>query len=420
MSSGFSTWLGVDRRILALAIARMADAMGNSFLVIVLPLYVASDVVKGQMFGLPPSLVSGVVLALFGIASSIAQPFAGRLSDRVGRRKAFVLGGLLVFAVANLAFVGATQYWELFLLRIVQGVAAAFTITASIALVNEGSRPENRGGHMGVYNSFRLVGFGSGPLVASILVEMGPFHVAGGTISGFEATFGIAALAAVVSVGLVMLLVEDPEETAPAPRKLSLQVWDRDDGGLDPIFSLGIATLIMAACIALLSAIEPEVNHRLDQGPILFSVEFVALIAALAVVQPIVGRASDRLGRHPFIVFGLIGLVPTTVLQGFVTAPWEMISLRTLQGFAGAMVFAPALALAGDYTRKGQSGTQLSVLTVAFGLGIAVGQLLAGFFVQYGFAVPFAVGGFCALGAAGLVATQVRDREGRAARPTGT
>jgi MFS family permease len=74
------------------------------------------------------------------------------------------------------------------------------------------------------------------------------------------------------------------------------------------------------------------------------------------------------------------------------------------------MVFAPALALAGDYTQKGQSGAQLSVLTVAFGLGIAAGQLLAGFFVSYGFSIPFAVGGGCAAGAVVLVATQVHDR----------
>lgn len=417
MSSVISAWLGVDRRILALAVARMADAMGNSFLIIVLPLYVASDVVSGSTFGISTSFVAGIVLALFGIASSLTQPFAGRLSDRMGQRKSFVLGGLLVFAIVNLAFVGATQYWELFVLRVLQGGAAAFTITASIALVNESSQAENRGGHMGVYNSFRLVGFGSGPLLASVLVEMGPFQLPGFTLSGFEATFGIAALAAVVSVGLVVLMVEDPEETAPAPRKLALQVWDRQRGGLDPIFALGLATLVMAACIALLSAIEPEVNYRLDQGPILFSVEFVALIAALAVCQPFVGRASDSVGRRPFIIFGLIGLVPTTVLQGFVTAPWEMIGLRMLQGVAAAMVFAPALALAGDYTRKGQSGAQLSVLTVAFGLGIAAGQLLAGFFVQYGFAIPFAVGGGCAVGAVLLVVTQVRDPHREASDP---
>lgn len=405
------TWLGTDRRVLALATARMADAMGNSFLVIVLPLYVASDVVTGHLFGVPSSLVAGVVLALFGIASSLAQPLAGRLSDRLGKRKVFVLGGLLVFSLVTLAFAGATQYWELFVLRVVQGTAAAFTITASIALVNEGSQPSTRGRHMGVYNSFRLVGFGAGPLLASTVLEMGPYGLpGGGVLSGFQATFGIAAAAALVSAGMVVLLVDDPEETAPASRRLAVRVWREEGGGLDPIFVLGLATLVMAACIALLSAIEPEVNARLNQGPILFSVEFVALIASLAVLQPFVGRASDDWGRTPFILVGLAGLVPTTLGQGLVETPLEMIVMRVLQGGAGALVFAPALALAGDYTTRGQSGTQLSVLTVSFGLGIAAGQITAGFFVQYGFVVPFAVSAGLAVGAVVLVYTQVHNR----------
>jgi MFS family permease len=413
------TWLGTDHRVLALAGARMADALGNSFLIIALPLFVASEAVTGRLFGLPSSVVTGVVLALFGIASSLAQPLAGRLSDRVGRRKVFVLGGLLVFSVVNLAFVAATQYWHLFVLRIVQGGAAAFTITASIALVNEGSRPETRGRHMGVYNSFRLVGFGAGPLLASAVLELGPFTLPGAVeLSGFQVTFGVAAAAALLSAILVVLLVEDPEETAPAPRRLSIRVWRRGGGGLDPIFALGLATLVMAACFALLSAIEPEVNARLNQGPFLFSVEFVALIAALAVVQPIVGRISDSWGRTPFIVVGLVGLVPTTLGQGLVDTAGGMIVFRVLQGLAGAMVFAPALALAGDYTERGQSGAQLSVLTVSFGLGIAVGQLTSGFFVQFGFFIPFAVGAALAIGAALLVYTQVRDRSRAPATPS--
>jgi len=413
-SSASTSLLGVDRRVLALAVARMADAVGNSFLIIVLPLYVASDAVGGSVFGIPASMVAGVVLALFGIASSIAQPLAGRLSDRMGRRKIFVIGGLVVLGAINLAFTVATVYWHLFVLRILQGLAAAFTITASLAIVNEMSDPGSRGGNMGIYNSFRLIGFGAGPILASILLEMGPFVLPGGMqITGFEATFGIAAGTAFLGTGLVGLLVQDPEATDAAPRRLAIRIWDRSGTGwkLDTIFALGLATLVMAACMALLSAIEPEVNARLGQGPFLFAVEFVALIAALAAVQPIVGRASDRLGRKPFILIGLLALIPTTLLQGLVQSPWQMIGMRVLQGVAGALVFAPALALAGDHTEEGQSGAQLAVLTVSFGLGISAGQLVAGFFVQFGFVVPFVVGSVCAAAGAVLVLTQVEASE---------
>lgn len=406
MTSALTSFFETDRRVMALAIARMADALGNSFLVIVLPLYVASGFVTGDTFGLSQPMIAGLVLALFGIASSLAQPFAGRLSDLAGKRRAFVVGGLLVFMVSNLGFIWAENYVLLFALRVLQGTAAAFTITASLALVNEVSRMDSRGGNMGVYNSFRLVGFGAGPLLASLIIEGGPYAIpgTGAEATGFEVTFLIAALAAFISVVLVLYIVEDPEETSPSDRRFNIAVRDASgDRFLDPIFALGLATLVMASCLALLSTLEPQVNERLGQGPILFAVEFVALILTLALVQPFVGRLTDRYGRKSFVVYGLIALVPTTLMQGFVVEPWQMIGARMLQGVAGACVFAPALALGGDLADRGASGAQLSVLTVSFGLGIAAGQILAG----SGFFVPFAVGAVLALVGAAVVRSEV-------------
>jgi MFS family permease len=73
------------------------------------------------------------------------------------------------------------------------------------------------------------------------------------------------------------------------------------------------------------------------------------------------------------------------------------------------MVFAPGLALAGDLAGKGRSGTTLSVLTTSFGFGIAVGPLISGILVGFGFAWPFFVtAGFAALALA-LTYSQVAE-----------
>jgi len=73
------------------------------------------------------------------------------------------------------------------------------------------------------------------------------------------------------------------------------------------------------------------------------------------------------------------------------------------------MVFAPALALAGDLAPDGRSGGTLSVLTMAFGFGVAAGPLSSGFLVAYGFVVPFAVGAALAFFGLILVWTQVEE-----------
>ncbi|WP_234571070.1 MFS transporter [Rhodohalobacter sp. 614A] len=400
---------GIDRRVIALGFARMADAMGNSFLIVVLPLYIASGNVTGNFLGFSESLVTGIVLGLFGLVSSFCQPFTGRFSDRIGKRRSFVLFGLVAFMFTNLLYIVAHSYAALLAIRTLQGIAAALTITASVALVSEVSRRESRGSNMGVYNSFRLLGFGAGPLASGIILETGPYTLPFiGEISGFVATFMIAGFAALVSAILVAFLVEDPEETRPSSGGVEIRFTSDEPGKtLDPIFALGLATFIMSTGFALLAAIEPQVNQRLSQGAFMFSLEFSALIGMMAIVQPLVGKLSDVYGRKIFIVTGLIFLAPITLAEGFVTTPLQMIIARALQGICAASVFAPALALAGDLAKKGQVSTQLSILTVSFGIGVSSGAFLSGYSIRFGFLTPFAVGAILAVFGAILVYSQV-------------
>ncbi len=400
---------GTDRRILALALARMADAVGNSFLIVVLPVYIASGTVSGNTFGLAETMVTGIVLSLFGFLNSFTQPFAGRISDRTGKRKLFILLGLAILTVTNLAYAFVGNYVSLVAIRALQGVGVAFTIPCTIALVNELATTDTRGGNMGVFNTFRLLGFGLGPIAAGSVVEGGPYTIGGFQMTGFDAAFYFAAVGAFVSYLLVTLLVSDPERTeASAGEEFDLSIRGRRSG-LDPVFALGLTTLFLAISIALLATIEPTINDRLDQGKTWFGLQFAAFVLAQVALQAPVGRASDRLGRRPFIVVGMVILVPATLVQGFVDTSMQMLVARLAQGVAGALVFAPALALAGDLAREGQSGTQLSILTMAFGLGTAIGPLASGFLVQFGFQVPFEFGAVLAAVGALLVYTQVEE-----------
>ncbi|RQG91462.1 MFS transporter [Natrarchaeobius halalkaliphilus] len=411
----------VDRRVLALAFARMADGVGNSFLIIVIPLYVASDVVGGTTLGLEEAMIIGIILSLFGFLNSSFQPFTGRLSDRIGRRKPFILIGLGGLAATNLAYVFAESYLSLVFIRSLQGISVAFIVPASIALVNELATTHDRGGNMGVYNTFRLVGFGAGPVAAGAVVNLGPYGLPGGTIiSGFDAAFYVAAITALLSYAMVTVLISDPDSTkANAGADLSISIRDRTGPNvLDPIFTLGVASLLMAAAIALFATIQPQVNGRLEQGSTWFGLQFAAFIIAQILLQTPIGRACDVFGRRPFIVGGMILLIPTTLVQGFVPSSEAMFLARLLQGIAGAMVFAPSLALAGDLAGEGESGSKLSVLTMAFGFGIAVGPLSSGALIGYGFYVPFVFGTVLAVFGSILVYTQIEETlETRTALP---
>ncbi|WP_276300595.1 MFS transporter [Halorussus lipolyticus] len=409
--------LGTDRRVLTLAFARMIDAVGNSFLIVVLPQFL-DDVILDTPGGgaeflgiaVAQSILIGVALSLFGFLNSFGQPFTGRLSDRTGKRKAFILAGLALLGVASGAYVFADSYAAVLGLRMLQGVGAALAIPATVALVNELATDATRGGNFGVFNTFRLIGFGFGPLIAGFLIELGPYATPAGTVSGFTAAFGLALLGAATSFGLVAVFVEDPEDTrARAGDELAVSVSDPDDAGLDPVFTLGVATLFMAIGIGLFATLEPQLSTRLSQGSVVFALEFAAVVIANVVFQVPIGRASDTYGRRPFLVWGFVLLVPALFAQGFVTTPAGMITARFVQGIAVAMVFAPSLALAGDLAKEGESGTKLSILTMAFGLGTAIGPLASGFLVTFGFVWPFVFGGVLAALGLVLVYTQVEE-----------
>ena len=128
-----------------------------------------------------------------------------------------------------------------------------------------------------------------------------------------------------------------------------------------------------------------------------------ALMVSRLLFQVPMGHLSDRHGRKPFVLSGLLLLAVTTAMLGEVASLFQFIALRFLQGVAAAAVVAPAIAYAGDVTQEGESGQegrQMSTVTIGFGLGIAVGPLLAGLLALVSFEMPFLITGLmCLVGA---------------------
>ena len=96
----------------------------------------------------------------------------GRLTDLLGRRRAFV-GGVLLFTVAS-ALCGAAPSLELLVAaRVLQALGAALLVPASLALVVE-AFPEDRRAHaIGLWGATAAVAAGLGPPMGGGLVELG-------------------------------------------------------------------------------------------------------------------------------------------------------------------------------------------------------------------------------------------------------
>lgn len=382
---------GVNSNILSLSFARFADALGNSLMFVLLPLYIIS--LPSPNLPWANAILVSVTLSLYGIVNTILQPLVGILTDRMSRRKPLILGGLIIMGLGTGAFTIARTFSDLLLIRMVQGVGVALTVPASLAIINSSSVTASRGRSMGFYSTLRLLGFAIGPLVGGYL------HIR----FGFELAFYVGAGVTLLGSLAVLIWVKDPAQSRnPEPGDAGIQIFDREVWNKS-IISLGAAMFMMASAYSMMSALENEFNLRLQQTALGFGIAFSALTVSRMIVQTPLGYLSDRVGRKPLIITGLILMAPATVLLGMVGTTLQLTGARALQGITSAAVASPAFALAGDLSSKQGEGRQMSIITTGFFLGISIGPLIAGFFSQIAFVLPFIIGGGMLLVGAAIV-----------------
>lgn len=407
----------LDRRVLSLSLARSASAFANSFLLIILPLYIGSTVVslselqQVTVFGFQPSqeFYIGLILSMLGFISGITQPIIGGISDSIQKRKVFIIAGISILTLSTFGYILSTNYTVLLILRATQGVGVGMTVPVSTALITEysyQSETNNSGENLGYFNTFRLIGFGSGPVVAGAIYQYGPYETFIGTVSGVNTALLVSCLFSFIALMIVFRFVEETnierEESAEEESERSIigQVAyvlsprsSIASTPINPVFILGGATFILAASIALFATLETPINNRLDQTSLIFSIQFSLGIFGNVLFQVPAGRLSDRIGRKPVLLVGFVILVPVMFAHGLVESSLQMSVVRFLLGTSVALFFPASLALAGDISPT-KSGLVLSVLTSAFSFGVAAGPLLAGFLYDIGtYTTPFFVMG---------------------------
>ena len=376
--------IGANKVVLALSAARMGDAVGNSILFVIIPLYVAK--LPAPWFPLPETVRVGLLISLYGLINAMLQPFAGAMVDQMNRRKAFIQAGLCLMGLSTFAYVFATRFTDILVLRMLQGIGLALTVTASMAIMAISTDRKTRGGAMGFFSTSRMIGLSAGPLLGGYLYDN----------FGFNAAFYAGTLFVLLAITLVQLWIKEVRAPVSNHEKPSFKVIDRKL--LSPgILGAGLAIFIMAAAFSMITPLEKQFNVRLHESAFSFGLAFSAVMFCRLLFQIPLGRLSDRLGRKPLIIAGLILMAPVTGLLGEAATTLQLIALRAVQGIGSAGIAAPAMALAADLSRAGGEGRQMSITTMGFGLGISVGPLLAGVLAVFSWRLPFIIVGLMLL-----------------------
>lgn len=117
------------------------------------------------------------------------------------------------------------------------------------------------------------------------------------------------------------------------------------------------------------------------------------LMAIYAVMQlifaPIWGRMSDRYGRKPIILVGVLGNAISQLLFGLSTQLWMLFAARALAGILSSATLPTAMAYISDNTSEEDRGGGMGIIGAAMGVGMVIGPGLGGWLAGQSLSLPF-------------------------------
>lgn len=107
--------------------------------------------------------------------------------------------------------------------------------------------------------------------------------------------------------------------------------------------------------------------------------------------SPVWGGLSDRFGRKPILMIGVLGFALSQLLFGLSTELWMLYGSRALAGTLSSAAIPTTMAYISDSTSEEDRGAGMGILGAAMGLGIVIGPGLGGILGRNSLSLPFFV-----------------------------
>ncbi|MBM7415090.1 MULTISPECIES: MFS transporter [Nocardiaceae] len=355
-----------------------------------------------------------VIISAFAATRLIFAPASGSLVQRIGERRVY-LTGLVVVAVSTGLCALAQTYWQLLLFRSLGGIGSTMFTVSALGLLIRIAPPDRRGRVSGMYASSFLAGTVLGPFVGGIVLGVG----------GLRAPFVFYAVTLVAAAAVVAVGLRTPAATTDADRDAAV-VLRFADAVRSPTYRSALLSNFANgwAVFGVRTAIVPLfVVAALGRSDSMAAVALAVFAVGNAVVLVPAGRWSDRYGRKPFLVAGLLLCGASTATMG-ISGSTEVFLVITFVAGLGSGLITPTqqAAVADMIGSRARGGPVLAAFQMAMDVGSVIGPLVAGVLVtELSYAAAFGTSGAILLIAAVGWMVVPDTRSGRVsltARPT--
>jgi len=154
---------------------------------------------------------------------------------------------------------------------------------------------------------------------------------------------------------------------------------------------LALSTFTAMIGMGVIIPIIPVYVEQMGVTGIWIGILFAVYSGTRVIMAPFIGRLSDRKGRKPLLIAGLI--VSIVASLGYIWAgnAWQLVLVRLVHGAAGGMIFPIAMSYIGDLSPEGKEGTWMGYFSATVFIALGVGPLLGGVLTEhFGMTVTFA------------------------------
>ncbi|WP_028544659.1 MFS transporter [Paenibacillus taiwanensis] len=312
------------------------------------------------------STTLGLLFGSYAAALFLMTPMFGRITDRFGRRKTIMLG-LVCMIGATMLFVFSQTTGTLILARFIQGLAAAASWTAALALLADLFSGAMRGTVMGI----AMTGISSGSLlgapIGGWLFEVGDHHT----------PFWFAAAITAVIFVLALLFLREPERRERQASGGTFSLLRHRT-----VLFIAVVILLAETTLTLLEPLLPNfMTERFQMSPLMLGLLFGAMTLSYGCIAPIGGTLASRGNPFKLMLIGLTGIAVTLPLIAVVDHIVLVFVVGCLIGAAVGFTLSPTLPTLGaivDRDTDGDYGVAYALFNMIHAVGMMLGPIAGG------------------------------------------
>ncbi|MBN2184056.1 MAG: MFS transporter [Candidatus Krumholzibacteriota bacterium] len=349
---------GIPRNIVILGLVSLFTDFGSQMVFPLIPLFLTGVIGAGAS-------IVGIVEGVAETTASLLKVLSGYYSDRIKRRKPFILFGYSVSSIAKPFLAVAGSWLHVLSIRVVERIGKGLRNAPRDALVAESSSDSIRGRAYGFHRAMDGIGSIAGALSAYLLLP----------VLGYRKLFLLAAVPGILAVLIIFLLKEKGPSAGGGPRCRQPRPGLKSLPGNLRLFIL-VASIFALGHFGYAFLLLKTKNIGLtDNTAILFYAVFY--IVYTLCVMPF-GVISDRIGRKPVLLAGYSVFAMTSAGLVFVSESSSLLIFFVIYGLFYAMTDGVQRAYVVDLAPPGLKATALGAFHTAIGLVALPGGFIAG------------------------------------------